>query len=334
MINTSACGGKKVSRYEAEFLTLFNTVSKIVGYTESRQEFEKQAQFVYDRLKEYHELYDIYNDYEGINNIKTINDNAGIAPVKVDTRIIDLIEYSKQWHNKTNGKLNIALGAVLKIWHRYRTEGNENPEEARLPSMEELTRASEHTDIDKVIIDEKASTVYLSDPEMSLDVGAIAKGYAVERVCLEAEEQGVKSLLISVGGNVRAIGSKNEEGDPWTVGVQNPEGKGSEDIQTVNIKDNSLVTSGNYERYYTVDGKNYHHIINPDTLFPAEYFTAITIICRDSGMADALSTSVYTMPFEQGLEFIESLPETDAMWVFNDGEIKYSSHFLDYVKKK
>ncbi len=334
-LNTSACGKKKVSRYEAEFLLLFNTVSKIVAYTDDRQEFEKQAQFIYERLKEYHELYDIYKDYDGINNIKTINDNAGIAPVKVDKRIIDLIEYSKEWYEKTGGKINIAFGAVLKIWNQYRTQGNENPETAQLPPMEELEKASKHTDIDNIIIDKEASTVYLSDPEMSLDVGAIAKGYAVEKVCMEAMEIGFTSLLVSVGGNVRAIGSKNDRGDPWTVGVQNPQGgAGSEDIQTVNIIDCSLVTSGNYERYYTVDGKKYHHIIDPVTLLPSEYFTAISIICKDSGMADALSTSVYNMPFEQGLTFIEGLPQTSAMWVFNDGEIRYSSYFKEYIKKK
>ncbi len=122
-----------------------------------------------------------------------------------------------------------------------------------------------------MIIDEGASTVYLSDPKMSLDVGAVAKGYAAEQVCLLARQNGYTSGLVSVGGNVRAIGGKGGDAAPWTVGVRDPSGEGN--LCLVGLNDSSLVTSGNYERYYTVGGKRYHHIIDPDTLFPSEYFT-------------------------------------------------------------
>ena len=124
----------------------------------------------------------IRDSYEGINNIKTINDNAGIKPVKVDKRIIDLIKFSKDMYEKTNGKTNIAFGAVLSIWHEYRTIGIEDPANAALPSEEELRIASEHTNIEDIVIDEEHSTVFLSDPLMRLDVGAVAKGYATEQV--------------------------------------------------------------------------------------------------------------------------------------------------------
>lgn len=329
-----ACGTKKESRYEAEFLMLFDTLTKIVAYTDSKEEFTKYSQLIYDNLKEYHELYDIYNDYNGINNIKTINDQAGIAPVKVDQRIIDLIRFAQEWYKKSDGEINIAYGAVLRIWHDYRTAGINDPDNAALPPMDLLEAAARHTDISKVIIDVEASTVFLEDPEMSLDVGAVGKGYAVERVSQIAIANGFTSGLLSVGGNIRAIGSKGDRSKPWNVGVQNPDWNSERsDLQIVNLIDLSLVTSGNYERYYTVDGKNYHHIINPDTLFPSEYFSAVTIICEDSGIADALSTSVFNMPFDEGLAFIESLPDTEALWVLNDGVIKYSSHFMDFTKK-
>lgn len=135
------------------------------------------------------------------------------------------------------------------------------------------------------MIDEAASTVYLADPEMRLDVGAVAKGYAVERACRAAEEKGIESLLVSVGGNVRAIGSMDGRGSPWKVGVQNPgmgEG-GPQFLCTVGLRDRSLVTSGSYQRYYTVDGKTYHHIIDPETLMPAAYYTAVSVLTPDSG---------------------------------------------------
>ncbi len=335
LLNLSSCGVRKPARYEAEFLQLFDTVTKIVGYAGSKAEFTGYAQMIHDNLKRYHELYDIYNSYEGINNIKTINDNAGIAPVKVEPEIIDLLRFAKGWYAKTDGKKNVALGAVLRIWHDYREAGIADPEKAELPPMDQLKAAAKHVDIDKVIINEAESTVYLEDPEMSLDVGAFAKGYAVERVSRLAEKNGFHSGLISVGGNIRAIGVKADSGQPWNVGIQNPFGdEKTIELPVLSLTDYSLVTSGIYQRYYTVNGKQYHHIIDPDTLFPTEYFAAVTIVCRDSGMADALSAALFNMPFEKGLAYIESLPDTDALWVFRDGTVRTSPHFLDHAKKQ
>jgi len=331
--NLSACSSQEMTRYEAEFLRLFDTVTQIVGYSESKDEFSDQVQMIHDNLEEYHQLYDIYNEYDGINNIKTINDHAGISPVKVDQRIIDMLLFSKEAYEISNGKVNVAFGAVLKIWHDYRDDGIDNPEKAMLPPIDMLMEAAKHTDINNVIIDEENSTVFLSDPQMSLDVGAIAKGYAVEEISKMALENGLTSALISVGGNVRSIGVKADSGKRWTVGIKNPLDADSKNIGRVGLEDASLVTSGIYQRYYTVDSKRYHHIIDPDTLFPAEHFASITILCSDSGMADALSTSVFTMPFEQGYELIENLPNIEAVWVFHDGEIKYSSNYNLYLSE-
>jgi len=333
IISLTGCSDKEPIRYQSEFIMLFDTVTRIVGYSKSKEEFTEYAQIIYDNLKEYHQLYDIYNDYEGINNIKTINDNAGIKPVKVDKRIIDLIKFSKDMYEKTNGKTNIAFGAVLRIWHEYRTIGIEDPANAALPPEEELRIASEHTNIEDIIIDEEQSTVFLRDPFMSLDVGAVAKGYATEQVSKIAKESGMNSALLSVGGNVRAINKNVTSNEPWNVGIQNPDTEAEESvIKIVKLDDSSLVTSGDYERFYIVDGEKYNHIINPDTLYPAKYFTAISIICKDSGLADALSTAVFCMPFEEGLEFINSLPEAEAMWIFSDKTIKYSDNFESFIK--
>jgi len=335
LISLTSCKEKELVRYESEFIILFDTVTRIVGFAHSKEEFKEYAQVIYDNLKEYHQLYDIYNDYEGINNIKTINDNAGIKPVKVDQRIIDLLKFSKEVYEKTNGETNIAFGAVLKIWHEYRTEGIDDPDNASLPPIEELKKAAEHTNIEDIIIDEKASTVFLRDPLMSLDVGAVAKGYATEQVSKIVREKGLTSGLLSVGGNVRAINNNIVTGDSWNVGVQDPNSpRGQSILKLVKIDDMSMVTSGDYERYYVVNGEKYNHIIDKDTLYPAEYFSAITIICEDSGMADALSTATFAMPFEEGMEFINSLPDTEAMWVFTDGTIKYSENFESYIKEQ
>lgn len=329
----TACTTKK-TRYQAEFLRLFNTVSKIVVYTDSKDEFSKYSTLIYNDLNEYHELYDIFNNYPKLNNLKTVNDNAGLAPVKVDKKIIDLLEFSKERYAETGGRMNIAIGAVTKIWHDYRERAIEDETYAILPPRELLTEAAKHTDINKIIIDRSNSTVYLDDTKMSLDVGAVAKGYAVEQAAQSAIKNGFDSGLISVGGNIRAIGYKGIGKELWNLGIQNPDREKEEDLlKIVYLADMSLVSSGDYERYYTVEGKRYHHIIDPDTLFPTEYFSDVTIICKDSGMADALSTAVFNMPFEKGLRFINGLRDTEAMWVFKNGEIKYSDNFEEYLNK-
>lgn len=329
-----ACNTSKKTRYEAQFLKLFDTMTEIVAYTDTKEEFTNLSNLIYNNLKVYHELYDIYNDYPGVNNIKTINDNAGKKPVKVDKKIIDMLLLGKKESSRETSSFNIALGSVLKIWHQYREAGIDNPESAALPPMADLKAAMQHTDINKVIIDEKASTVYLEDPKMSLDVGGIAKGYATEQVAKIAMEHGYKSALLSVGGNVRAIGDKGVNNEQWNVGIQNPDKESKkESLCTINITDESVVTSGIYERYYTVNGKTYHHIIDPKTLMPSTYFKAVTIITRDSGMADIYCKLIFNVPYEQGLAYVRTLPDTEALWVLPDNTIKYSDHFQKYIKK-
>jgi thiamine biosynthesis lipoprotein len=329
-VNTAAIVAKKEQRFHAEFLNLFDTVTEIVGYSKNKEEFTQIATDVHDELEIYHQLYDIYNDYDGIANIKTINDNAGKSPVKVDQKIIDMLELAGVAYEKTDGKINVAMGSVLTIWHDYRTKGIENPETAEVPPMDKLKEAALHTDFSKVLIDEEASTVYLEDPDMRLDVGAIAKGYATEQVARSLEAKGIDHVLLSVGGNIRAIGIR-ADGKPWKLDIQNPDlDSEKKAIDTLNLDGFSLVSSGDYERYYIVDGVRYHHIIDPDTLMPAAYFRAVSIVCRDSGWADALSTAVFNLPYEKGLALVESLDDAEAIWVLPDSSIKTSSGYEAY----
>lgn len=334
LMNAFGCV-KKTTRYQAEFLSLFDTVTTIVGYSESKREFTALAGRVKDKLTEYHRLFDIYNSYPGVNNIKTINDNAGIAPVKVDQEMISMLLFAKEQYYATGGKVNIALGPVLRIWHDYREKGISDPLEAELPPWELLERAAGHTNIDNIIINEKASTVYLSDPGMSLDVGAVAKGYAVEGTAQYLKGQGVSSLLLSVGGNVRAIGGKPGKNgmEPWNIGIKNPDKESSDsELGSVLISGYSVVSSGSYERYYTVNGTRYHHIIDPNTLSPASYFTGVTVICRESGIADALSTALFNMPLEMGKKLVEGLDGVEALWVAGNHEVVYSEGFRSFLK--
>ena len=314
-------------QYTATFLTLFDTVTSIVGRAESEEAFYERAKEVHDLLLEYHQLFDIYNTYEGFHNLKDINDNAGVKPVAVDQRIIALLKDCKQIYKETDGKVNVAMGSVLALWHEARDFGRNNPEDAYLPDGSKLETASEHIDIDKLIIDEEASTVFLADENMSLDVGAIAKGWSVQQVSEKAPE----GLLISVGGNVCATGPKDDKGTAWVVGVQDPDDT-QKYLHTLYLKGGSVVTSGDYQRTYMVDGKLYHHIIDPQTLYPAANYRAVTVICPDSGLADALSTALFLMPMEEGLKLLEKF-DSEAIWIDYQGSISYSPGFEKYIRK-
>ena len=305
----SGCSAKQDrTKYTATYLTLFDTVTTIVGFAESEEAFTARAQTIHDELLAYHQLFDIYNDYNGINNLKTINDNAGIAPVKVDEKIILLLKDCKRYYDLTGGKVNVAMGSVLRLWHDARNDGINDPANAYLPDAAALAEAAKHTDPGNIIIDETASTVYLADPQMLLDVGAIAKGWAAEAVAAAAP----KGLLISVGGNVCATGPKTAAGDPWIIGVQDP--NGTENLHTIYVSGGAVVTSGDYQRVYYVDGKAYHHIIDPDTLMPSEYWRSVTVVCGDSGLADALSTALFLLPLEEGKALAQKC-SADVLWV-------------------
>jgi thiamine biosynthesis lipoprotein len=317
----------RYSKYSDSLFDVFNTLITVVAYTQSEEEFNSHFAKIRARFEQLHRLYDIYNDYQGTNSVKTINDNAGVQPVKVDKAITDLLLFSKDWYRRTGGKTNVAMGAVLRIWHDYREEGQNDPGSAKLPPMKDLLEAEKHTDIDKVIIDAENGTVYLADPEMSLDVGAVAKGYATEIVAREMAEAGLKSALISSGGNIRAMG-KPLDGvrERWGVGIQNPDESIVPDEQNVLdvifINDSSVASSGDYMRYYVVNGRVLHHIIDPATLMPADYYRAVTVMTGHAGVADFLSTTLFLLPYEQSRALAESLDGVEAVWVMPDGEVE------------
>ncbi len=310
--------------YNATFLTLFDTVTTIRGYGESEEDFSRTAQSIHDDLETCHRLFDIYKDYEGIANLKTVNDNAGITPVAVDTVIIDLLKDCKAYFDLTGGRVNVMMGSVLRLWHIARNDGIDDPVNACLPDRTALEAAAAHMSMESLVIDEAAGTVFLSDPEARLDVGAVAKGWAAQR----AAEKAPRGMLISVGGNVCATGPKAED-TPWVIGVENPDG--GDYLHTLYVKGGSVVTSGDYQRRFWVGEKAYHHIIDPDTLYPSEYWRSVTILCDDSGLADALSTALFLLPQEEGQALLDQCGAL-AMWVAADGTILYSPGFLDRVR--
>ena len=323
----SGCAGEQYA--DIVDMSSFNTVSKLVigrnlRSDMTKKEYDTLSEYFLKRLSELSRLFDIYYEYSGISNLKTVNMNAGIKPVKVSSEIIDLLEMSKEVYELTEGKVNIAYGSVLSVWHTYRNDGKGTS----IPTQSELKEAQKHTDISALVIDRASSEVFLKDKNMSLDVGAVAKGYAAELIHNELSQMGYDGLLIDLGGNIRLLEGKDKNsGHTFNVGITDPKNpeKYPPDLK-VSLADGSVVCSGDYQRYYTVEGIRYHHIIDPATNMPGQHHRAVGVICEDSGLADAYSTYLFILSTEEGKKFCEKVG-AEAVWFEPDGTVIFTDGF-------
>lgn len=308
------------------YYTFFDTVSYVYSYAgDSDERFDGICDQVYDILNDYHMMFDIYYEYSGVNNLRTINLNAGGDPIPVDERLIEFLKYAKELYELTGGEMNIMMGSVLSIWHEAR-----NASVPYVPSTDKLEEANRFVGFDYLEIDEENGTVRITDSRASLDVGALGKGYATEMAARYLEKIGAEHYVLNIGGNIRIVGTK-VDGSGWVTGIRNPKDPDNSFSLKVNISDCACVTSGSYERYFTVNGVKYPHIIDKDTLQPARYYESLTVITKDSGLADALSTALYCMPYEDGLKLVESLKDVGCVWIFSNGSIRYTPNLKDVV---
>lgn len=327
VLSLVSCAPIQRASHSITYDEYFNTVCTVQSYAEdTRSDFERVAELCQSYLSRYHKLLDIYYEYSGVVNVMTLNKTAKNAPVEVSRELFDFLVYCKQIYTITNGETNIAMGAVLKLWHDAR-----EADEKYLPDRAALEAAGEHTSIDSLVLDADNLTVYYSDPELSLDVGAIAKGYVAELLKSELENMGITGYVLDIGKNLCLVGER-AGGYPFGIKIPNPDKTSSEKyIVRVEIADTSLVTSGDYERFFTYEGKNYHHIIDKDTLMPSEYFSSVSVITDNSALADALSTALFSMTYDEGKALIERLGDIEALWVTREGEIFKSDGFDKYI---
>jgi len=323
-------------KFTYEFTGTFDTVIQFIGYARDEDEFVRLTQIGEKRFRELHQLYDAYSSYPGVNNVKTINDQAGRNSVQVQTDLLNLISRCLEWHRTVSDKTNIALGNVILLWQDYRDKALADPAQAAVPTDEELSAALAHADMAAIQVDEAAGTVYLSDPETRLDLGAVAKGYATELVAQDLMAAGAESMIINAGGsNVRLIGQPRGDRSAWNIGLQNPFAllpdrvtdtpESEPTIAMLNVNATSVVTSGDYQRYYLVNGKVYHHLIDPADGWPTHDYRALTVVTPDSGFADFLSTALFLLPYDQSRALAESLPGVEAVWVFPGGRVEVTA---------
>ena len=310
-------------RFEESIIGPFDTVTTLIAYTKDQADFDRFVALVRRDLDHYHKLFDFIILIPAL-TILVLSMSRRANAKMVDPVIIDFLEQCL-WANKiSDGRVNMALGAVLSIWHDLRLQGINDPAAAALPDPDALKLANKHTDIRQVKLDKAAATVFLADSAMSLDVGSGAKGYACELVTQHAIEAGYDSFVISLGGNIRTVGVKADSGGKWRIGVKNPDVEAPEEIiDVLSVSDLAIVTSGNYERYYTVNGVKYHHIIDPDTLMPSQYFDSVTVVAPSSATADAITTALLNMSYQDGKEMLAQLENCEALWL--KGTERYST---------
>ncbi|MBY6952355.1 FAD:protein FMN transferase [Clostridium botulinum] len=257
--------------------------------------------------------------------VNKINKNAGIVPVKVSKNTFDVVKASLIYSEKSKGSFDITVEPLVSLW-------GIGTDKARIPSKDEINNALKLINYKDVIINEKESTVMLKRKGQAIDLGAIAKGYTADELKKVLLNYNVSSAFLSLGGNVYVLGNKPDK-TLWKIGVQNPLEPRGDYLGIVSVSDKSVVTSGNYERFFEKNGKRYHHIFDTKTGYPAEKgLISVSIISDKSIDGDALSTSVYTLGLDEGKKLIESLKGVEAIFVTNDKKVYVTSGLKDIFK--
>ncbi len=352
-----------LTRNERIYTQYFDTKIEVVFHTTEEADPEAVLAGLETILSEIHEIADRFESYEGVTNVKTINENPG-HPHEVDARLFEMIALGKEYHELTDGYFNIALGPVIDIWQERldMCEGLhcELPADV-LPTREELEAADEHTDIEGITLDEDNLTVMI-EAGMSLDLGGIAKGYGAS-VAAEylKDAPHVEAFILNAGNsNIEVYGENPRTDDGlWVIDVIDPtfapdfwsiiRGE-SEYFARIYLEDgDSIVSSGNYERYFDVDGVRYHHLIDPYTLYPTgaieqeaqgnpfvdwllcrrgeEYPLGVWMTTDDPLAGDILVTAAYLMPLEASLEYVEGLEGLEALYYTNHERILKTGGF-------
>ena len=282
----------------------------------SEEEYTRYLNTVIETFTRYNQLFDQYNSYEGVNNIYTLNELAAKEKVEVDPLIIECIEESMK-AAAVNPKFDISEGHLLSLWHDIRESSDPS-----LPSDEDLQKAKEHSGMEGILVD--GNTISFADDTISLDLGAIAKGFTAQKCKELLEEEGMTSGFINAGGNVVLIGTKTD-GKSWNIGITKPDTSDSL-VQYITDTPTCLVTSGDYQRYVEIDGKRYAHIIDPETGYPAEYVRSVTVINEDFSWADAMSTAFYCMSVEDGLKTAKE-QNLSVIWFTDEGSLDLEPAF-------
>ncbi|MEK4946937.1 FAD:protein FMN transferase [Carnobacterium sp. FSL W8-0810] len=302
---------------------LMGTVVKVTIYNQDKQEALDAA---FERIEELAGLITV-DEASGDSEVEKINSQAGIKPVEVSDDLYYLLQAAFDYSDTTAGSFDMTIGPITELWHI-------GFDDARKPEQSEIDKALALVDYTKVQFDDEAQTVYLPEKDMRVDLGAIAKGFITDEVVEVLEEHEVDTAIIDLGGNVYVLGdSARGEGVAWNVGIQDPFETRGTILGSLALSDRSIVTSGIYERFLEVDGETYHHLMNPETGYPFNNELAgVSVVTEKSIDGDGLSTSLFSKGLVEGLEYVNTLENVDAIFVTKDKEVYLSDGLKDTFK--
>lgn len=299
--------------YQRNYFYMDTYIDVKINTTKNKKEANKILDDIDYIYKTYHNLTDRYNKYDNIVNIYYLNevleDNTKI---EIDPRLSDIINIGIEYYDKTNGLFNIASGNLTEVWKEFINNCD------TLPSNKDL---EVNTSINDISLE---NNNYQKQNNVKLDLGAIAKGYTTEIVGKYLEDNNITSYIINAGGNVKTGIPYNK--DTYTVGITDPLNTSNIFIK-LNIKNTSVVTSGDYQRYCILDNQNYNHIINPITKYPSNYAKSVSVITKDSTLADIYSTYLFLLPIEEGKKIIDNTEDIEAVWYVDKDNIIKSRGF-------
>jgi len=328
LIGGSIVRHQNIHEYKSEEF-LMDTLVSISTYGTDTDLLKLATEEAFAEMRRIAELTNRFSESDPLtykkSDVNRINKMAGIEAVTVDKDVFNMLKLAKKYNELTEGVFDITIGPVMDLW-------GFGQEEQSLPSSLEIKKVLELVDSKNIILNEDLCTVYLSRKSMSLDLGAVAKGYAVEKAVNILEKQGIKSALIDAGGNIRVLGKKDND-KLWKVGIQDPRDTSSL-VGILSLVDESAVTSGDYYRSIEINGKIYNHIISPKTGFPVGDNMSVTVITKDAFTADVLSTALFLMESQQAVALAEELEGIEAFIVNADQEILMTSGLIEKVVVK
>jgi len=321
VFSLTACSTSKYSTTTGKPITksnfLLGTIIEISLYDNQDEAIIDKA---FDRIKQIEAKMTINN--AETSEIIALNKASGISEVNISSDTFEVLERGKYYSELTDGRFDITVGSIVKLW-------NIGTDYAAVPAPDILDQKRRLIDYRKLQLDRSKLTAKLDQKNMQVDLGAIAKGYAADEVAKILKENGVQHAIINLGGNVLTLGG-NLEDKPWKIGIQNPFNQRGEYLGIISVQDETIVTSGTYERYFEQDGKKYHHILDPMTGYPVENdIASVSIITKKSIDGDGNSTSVLLLGLDKGMKFIENQAGVDAIFVTYDKKIYVTSGIKD-----
>ena len=268
-------------------------------------------------IAELKRIENLISDWIPTTQISKVNQNAGIAPVKVDQEVYDLVDRSKKISKLTSGAFDISYASMDKIW---KFDGSMTA----MPSPEAIKKSVERVGYQNIILNPKDTTIFLKNTGMKLGLGGIGQGYIADKIKMLLLEKGCLSGLVNVSGDINTWGTQ-PNGLPWTVGIVNPLNK-NKVFATFPLNDSAVETSGSYEKYVTFNGKRYSHIIDPRTGYPAAGIISVSVFAKQTELADALATAIFVLGTDVGLNLINQLNGIGCIIVDDKGTIHVSKN--------